>query len=96
MSASSQSLRFILSLRCVRKQPIIALYFESENELKLYNLEARAKTLTSDLATPECSNILETFIVNKYVSVIELFSMFMSASLKHLFLETATSGHVTI
>ena len=24
----------------VRKQPIIALYFESENELKLYNLEA--------------------------------------------------------
>ena len=23
-----------------RKQPIIALYFESENELKLYNLEA--------------------------------------------------------
>ena len=26
----------------VRKQPIIALYFESENELKFYNLEARA------------------------------------------------------
>ena len=25
----------------VRKQPIIALYFESENELKLYNFEAR-------------------------------------------------------
>ena len=24
----------------VRKQPIIVLYFESENELKLYNLEA--------------------------------------------------------
>ena len=24
----------------VRKQPIIALYFESENELKLYNLES--------------------------------------------------------
>ena len=27
----------------VRKQPIIALYFESENELKLYNLEARKR-----------------------------------------------------
>ena len=27
----------------VRKQPIIALYFESENELKFYNLEARAR-----------------------------------------------------
>ena len=25
---------------CVRKQPIIALYFEFENELKFYNLEA--------------------------------------------------------
>ena len=25
-----------------RKQPIIALLFESENELKFYNLEARA------------------------------------------------------
>ena len=25
---------------CVRKQSIIALYFESEKELKLYNLEA--------------------------------------------------------
>ena len=24
----------------VRKQPIIALYFESENELRFYNLEA--------------------------------------------------------
>ena len=26
----------------VRKQPIIMLYFESENELKFYNLEARS------------------------------------------------------
>ena len=26
----------------VRKQPIIELYFESENELKFYNLEARS------------------------------------------------------
>ena len=25
---------------CVRKQPIIALYFEFENELKVYNLKA--------------------------------------------------------
>ena len=30
-------LRFIFR---VRKQPIIALYFESENEFKFYNLEA--------------------------------------------------------
>ena len=28
----------------VRKQPIIVLYFEFENELKFYNLEARADT----------------------------------------------------
>ena len=29
----------------VRKQPIIALYFESENELKFYNLKASCKLL---------------------------------------------------
>ena len=28
----------------VRKQPIIALYFESETVLKFYNLEARTVT----------------------------------------------------
>ena len=27
---------------CVRKQPIIAIYFEFENELKFYNLRARS------------------------------------------------------
>ena len=27
----------------VHKQPIIALYFESENELKFYNLKARVR-----------------------------------------------------
>ena len=30
----------------VRKQPIIALYYESENELKFYNLEARLSELS--------------------------------------------------
>ena len=35
----------------VRKQPIIALYFEFENELKFYNLEARVtNSLYSDQA----------------------------------------------
>ena len=29
----------------VRKQPIIALYFESENELELYSLEASSLSL---------------------------------------------------
>ena len=35
----------------VRNQPIIALYFELENELKLYNLEARnlLKNLVADV-----------------------------------------------
>ena len=49
VSASSQSLRLILcpqaanhcTLFCVRKQPIIAVYFEFENELNFYSLEAR-------------------------------------------------------
>ena len=31
----------LLADMCVRKHPIIVLYFESENELKFYNLEAR-------------------------------------------------------
>ena len=31
---------------CVRKQPVIALYFESENELKFYNLDARPQGYT--------------------------------------------------
>ena len=29
----------------VRKQPIIALYFEFENELNFYNLEARSSNI---------------------------------------------------
>ena len=29
----------------VRKQPMIALYFEPENELKFYNLKARFVTM---------------------------------------------------
>ena len=32
----------------VRKQPIIALYFESENEVKFYNLEAWFVVTRSD------------------------------------------------
>ena len=33
----------------VRKQPIIALYFESENVLKFYNLEAWSGVIENDL-----------------------------------------------
>ena len=33
----------------VHKQPIIALYFESENELKFYNLEAGARNYNAFL-----------------------------------------------
>ena len=31
----------ILASRLLNKQPIIALYFESENEIKFYNLKAK-------------------------------------------------------
>ena len=37
----------------VRKQPIIALYFESENELKFYNLEFWSLILVKMIAKPE-------------------------------------------
>ena len=36
----------------VRKQPIIALYFEFENELKFYNLEARSNFSLSSYPRP--------------------------------------------
>ena len=40
---------------CVRKQPTIALYFESENELKFYNLKARLHSPSVKcLATDAC------------------------------------------
>ena len=34
----------------VNKQPIIALYFELENELKFYNLEARSQCVCDEYA----------------------------------------------
>ena len=37
----------------VRKQPIIALYFESENELKFYNLEASSPCNQLSLLTQD-------------------------------------------
>ena len=33
----------------VRKQPIISLYFEFENELKFYNLEARSDKISGQI-----------------------------------------------
>ena len=36
---------WLLADTCVHKQPIIAVYFESENELKFYNLVARYNML---------------------------------------------------
>ena len=46
----------------VHKQPIIALYFESENELKFYNLKARALFLGEMVAKLEM--ILSTALQN--------------------------------
>ena len=37
----------------VRKQPIIALYFECENELEFYNLEFWSLILVKMIAKPE-------------------------------------------
>ena len=34
-----------------RKQPIIALYFESENEIKFYNLKARSLVKLTEIGT---------------------------------------------
>ena len=52
----------------VRNQPIIALYFESENVLKLYNLEA---------SPPQSSKIPRSFTLS-WRSVGDLFSIMSS------------------
>ena len=46
----------------VRKQPIIALYFESENELEFYNLEARMHAERTNV-TSECDLTHLRFLV---------------------------------
>ena len=45
---------------CVRKQPIVALYFKFETELKVYNLENLVFFLFSN-SLHACLGILHTF-----------------------------------
>ena len=42
----------------MRKQPIIALYFESENELKFYNPEAWSYSLVSNKGSYMSAHVL--------------------------------------
>ena len=53
----------------VRKQPIIALYFESENVLRFYNLEAR----------------LLGFHISKWIFSVIVFNPFYSDGLSHTY-----------
>ena len=56
----------------VRKQPIIALYFESENELKFYNLEAwvyKKKIITALVCKK--SRITALVCKNKIIRILE-------------------------
>ena len=46
---------------CVRKQRIIALYFESETVIKFYNLEAWFYNIST-----ECEDLLEEHIIGQY------------------------------
>ena len=52
----------------VRMQPIIALYFESENELKFYNLEARCNL----------NSLLRSKNIISIPTDIHIFMMFLS------------------
>ena len=47
----------------VRKQPIIALYFESETVLKLYNLEARPHQKAADLEIQNFEKVMHSVSV---------------------------------
>ena len=51
----------------VRKQPIIALYFDSENELKFYNIEAWSEPLLVAHTT-----LLEISCHGSYVDSIDI------------------------
>ena len=56
----------------VRKQPIIALYFESENELKLYNLKARSP---ADVIGQEMIDCVERLVLtDRRINIAELAS----------------------
>ena len=48
----------------VRKRPIIALYFESENELKFYNLEAWVTEDGLKNKMVQTARLIETFFLN--------------------------------
>ena len=43
---------------CVRKQPSIALYFESELVLKFYNLKARLLIEVQSAQSPQCLSLM--------------------------------------
>ena len=53
----------------VHKQPIIALYFESENVLKLYNLEARNITRMFNSMAPYYAHISSGVTLVQTVSI---------------------------
>ena len=65
----------------VRKQPIIALYFESENELELYNLEAR--TQGADQTAWMCKLVL-TFVVRMQQSYYSESILFLDFNIRIL------------
>ena len=73
----------------VRKQPIIALYFESENELKFYNLEATqivkliALFATTNLSlTMEC--IHDSHLGQHLLHVCIITYMYSAVCLQHM------------
>ena len=54
---------------CGRKQPIIALYFEFENELKFYNLEAWFKSDCASTQSYQSLKFLPEGILDPWLNI---------------------------
>ena len=56
----------------VCKQPIIALYFESENELKFYNLEALVRKYNDNETAGRLEEVNDAFLYSTRLEISKL------------------------
>ena len=93
----------------VRKQPIIALYFEVENELKFYNLEASLLGLSNNQGSDQPAHprsLISTFVIHllgmiselatSKISLFYLFSVAKHVGLGMTWSETLKTGFLAL
>ena len=80
----------------VRKQPIIALYFESDNELKFYNLEALTNSGVLVRVFPVCYSDKHYPDNQHYFSELSEFKNIYRAALCSLFIHLPVPSSVCL